>query len=229
MDLNIRDSVTVTINSNNVTDKVIRYTRDQNICTGIGTLQLVLVDDGTNYDPWDLIIISEGGHQAGRFYIAKSERSATGGTFTVHAQDDSKRLMDYFIAENYIIDYKTTITPWILQFASEAGVSVNIVSLEDSIISSNSSLGMTSAYEQIMQLVQYGGGYFYFDSNGTMVIGKMNTSTGGSATANDSNMESITLRKHDNMLRNRAVVWGTTNPDTQEWVFADLSRTTPWN
>ena len=93
MNFKIKDFVIITINNIDITDKVIGYRRDQDICTGVGTLNLRLIDDGTDYSPWDIIEIYERTYEfgplrlAGYFYAVKCEKNKKDGTYIINAKD----------------------------------------------------------------------------------------------------------------------------------------------
>lgn len=224
-------NVTVKHEGTNVTDHVISYTRTQNICSGIGTLEIYFdYTLGHSFDPWDTITIKEGSHLKGTYYVSVSSLSSD-GTYHITCQDGSKRLSDYFIDLPYIVDYPSMTRYWIEKFLDEAGVTyVFTTSDYGNLLSNNTSLGMVTAYDQILTLLQMSGWYMYFDEDSTCIIGDLNADISNiklKLTEND--LISIKVNKDDKMLRNRAVVWGAADPTTSGYIFADVRTITKWN
>lgn len=227
---NIDTVVHVQINLIYVDSKVIRYRRDQNICSGIANLELVMRQvDSDVYFPWDRVSIYEGGGRVGIFYVSTVTIDANNGTCTLNCQDTSKKLTDYFISDSYTIEEFSTTTEWIPIFLNEAGVSYQMGNIESAPLSTNSQLGLMSAYDQIVQLLQYSGAYMYFDENGVCIIGSLQTRAGGVLELEDDTITSLKHILHDTMLRNRAVVWGNADPETGDWIIADLHTITAYN
>lgn len=217
-----------------ITQYVISYNREKRICTGIATLQVVTTLEFWNSKdpkPWDRITLYEGGHKKGEFYVGEWSPGIPDATINLFAQDNSKRLQDYFIAESYIVDYPSTARYWIELFLNAAGVSYTFTTdSTGSLLSNNTSLGLQSAYDQIINLLQISGWYLYFDNDSVAVIGELNKDINTIAlTLNKHDITSMKVTKDDKMLRNRALVWGSGDPATGGWIFADLQTTTPWN
>jgi len=216
----------------NITSHVIRYDREHKICNGIGMIELeVDYAYGSNFDPWDLIDLYENGKHAAKYYVSRVEEGQPSATVVVTAQDGSKRLSDYFIPDSYLIDYPSYTKYWISLFLTEAGVSYQYRTDEPgALLSNNTSLGMTSAYENIMMLLQMSGWYITFNASGKAIIGKLITagsSSGGSYSNSD--IIEIKVSKNDRMYRNRVVVWGAGDAASERWVFADISKPTKWD
>src|SRR5690606_14802030 len=77
---------------------------------------------------------------------------------------------------------------------------------------------------------QQNGWYFYMNSNNQIVVGSIDFSpTDYKFTLNNSNIIGFSINKNDEMLRNRAVVWGGTDWDTRKQIFKDEVRPTPWD
>ena len=90
------ENVTVELNSSDITSWIIEYTRTQQICSGVGTLQLIVpTSSGLDFDPWDIIEIYEYGDKVGKFYVSESKESPKGGILVVGADDGSKLITDY--------------------------------------------------------------------------------------------------------------------------------------
>jgi hypothetical protein len=224
------ENVQIKHGSTDITNDVINYVRQGSICTGVTTLTLTLETAGApSFGVWDLIRLWEGGVQKGRYRALEITQTAKGETM-VECQDESVRLTDYFITESYFIDYPTYTKTWIDKFAAEAGVSVNYITAGNGVlVSENTSIGPGSAYDVIMQMVQYTGWYFYFDNNGTMQIGELDKDYGSTdLNVNETKILNINQYIDDSFLRNEAHVWGNAQKD-QSWVLAKAHVTTPWD
>jgi hypothetical protein len=225
-------NVRVEHKGSNITDHVIRYDRESKICTGIGLLELeVDYTYSTGFNPWDVIEIYEGNNLAGTYYVSSESNAQPSASRTINAQDASKRLSDYFIPDSYLIDYPSYSRYWVDLFLTEAGVSHTFLTDEPGqLLSNNTSLGLTSAYENVMQLLQMSGWYITFDPSGNARIGKANVD-GGHYTDSYGvhDILEIKVDKHDRMYRNRVVVWGNGDPATNRWVFADVTKHTKWD
>ena len=93
------------------------------------------------------------------------------------------------------------------------------------LLSNNTTLGMCTAIDAIVPLLQQNGWYMQFDSSNVCHIGLLSVSTVSSRTTilTDSNIIDISTLTNDKMFRNRVVVWGNANRDGS-WVFYDLDR-----
>ena len=223
--------VEVRHDNTDITSSVIEYNREQSICTGVGSLTLTLVrSTAPTIIPWDVIKLYEEGDQRGKYRVVAITDN-TKGQRLLECQDESLRLTDYFITNHYFIDYPTYTSTWITKFLEEAGVSYNYkvgIGL-GSLINENSSLGLASAYDTIMNLLQQSSWYMYFDNNGTCQIGDLAKDFGRpELSVDEDNIITLTQTVDDSFLRNRAVVWGNANQD-KEWVLADIRRPTPWD
>lgn len=218
--------------STNISSHVIAYRREHKICTGVGMIELEIdYTYGGTFDPWDLIDLYENGSHTAKYYVSTASEGQPSASFTVSAQDNSKRLNDYFITDSYFIDYPSYSRYWIELFLSEAGVSYTFMTNSPgNLLSNNTSLGMTSAYEQILMLLQMNGWYITFNPSGRAIIGKLDIDTAKSAgKINNSDIISIQSNKNDRMYRNRVVVWGSGDPENSRWVFADVRKPTKWD
>lgn len=222
--------VEVRYGSINITNLVIDYTREQSICTGIGTLKLTLTaQDAPSFSYWDVIKLYEDGIQKGLYRIQSISKTHD-GKLLLECQDNSIRLTDYFIPEQYQIDSPTYTRYWIEKFLSDAGVTYNFTTTsQGNLVNENTTLGVSSAYDTIMLLLQMSGWYMYFDNDGTCIIGDLNADLSSpQIKENETSIINISQHLDDSFLRNRAVVWGNANKD-REWVLADVRRPTPWD
>lgn len=210
----------------------ISYEREHKICTGIGQLQLTLsLTYPTTINPWDQIKIYENGSFQVTYYVSSVSKSQPDGTITLECQDRSKRLIDYFIPDQYTIDYPSYTGYWIKKFLTEAGVSYSF-SVPDTgkLLSNYTTMGLAPAYEQIMTLLQLSGWYMFFDGNGVAKIGTLTSDFSNvKATFNKNNILEISKVTDDKMLRNRAVVWGAFDAVRNDYAYADVSTNTRWN
>jgi len=229
LDESVQNTVQVIINSIDVTGKVIAYNRDQNICTGIANLSITMIDTGVHYDPWDVVILYEEGSKAGIFYVSSVMLVKNSGELQLVCQDGSKKLSDYFIDEEYTVGANSTTGEWIRKILGDVGVPYVITGGSGPPLAEGSTLGLQSAYDVIIQLVQFSTWYIYFNDNGVAIIGKMDAPSGNPLSLDDTKIASVKTIKHDHNLRNRAVVWGGTDFITGEWIYSDMSVITPWN
>ena len=216
-------------NDTNISDLVLYYERTKQICSSIGELSITLVNNGRSYDAWDIIKVYELGTKRGEYYIGSVNRSVNDKTITLSCQDGSKRLSSYFISDTYEITEKTTTTYWIKKFLNEMGVSYSFSASASVPVSNNTQLGLSSGYDTIITLLQYTGWYMYFNESNTAIIGALTGNEGTSLYFTENDIIDIKTNKSDKMLRNRAVIWGNCNPDTDNWVYVDKSVTTPWD
>lgn len=212
--------------STDISNYAISFERNVQICTGIGTLDFVVTKDvPVSFSTWDSIILYEDSTKKGKFNISTISREATTGNYIVSCQDNSKRLVDYFITDFYEIDYYSTTRYWIELFLNEAGLSYEFnTTSQGSPLSENMSLGLSSAYDNIIQLLQLSGWYLYFDEDGKAIVGSLEVNSSVfSETFSDSEILTINENSNDSMLRNRAVVWGNSG------IFTEISTHTQWN
>lgn len=224
--------VQVKHNGSTITSRVIGYSREHRICTGIGTLDITIEGTyNTAINPWDTIDIHENGDFKVRYYVSDISHSVPDGNIVLQCQDKSKRLVDYFIPDSYTIDYPSYTRYWIEKFLDEAGINYDFtVSSQGNLLSNYTALGLQPAYDQIMMLLQLSGWYMYFDGNGTAVIGSLDIDLADTVgTLGKTDILDIKRITNDKMLRNRALVWGEFNPATQTYAFADVRRHTKWN
>lgn len=224
-------NVQITWNGADITTSVTEYVREQDICTGQGTLDLTVeAKTARNFIPWNTLIVYENGNKMGTYNIFSAEEQVPGGIYVVSCQDDSKRLTDHFIDQLYTIDYPSTAKYWIEKFLTEAGVSYNFNTAGyGNSLSEDTQLGGISAYDEFIYLLQLCGWYFYFDADNVCQIGNLDAVATPVETFTDNQIIKIGYTKNDKMLRNRAVVWGAGDPDTHIWIYADTSTKTAWN
>ena len=217
-------------NNTDISNLLVDYNREQYICTGIATLSIKLVDNGRSYDPWDTLELWEEGNKKGTFYIQATE-TAEDGSIKLASQDESIKLVDYFIPEQISLSYLTTARYWIQRFLEEAGVNYTFTTDDSGApVAPDSAFGLTSAYESIVSLLQMSGWYIYFNANGTAIVGKLSVASGNpDGVLTDTTILELSTNTNDKMLRNRAVVWGGADIISGTWIYADISVITGWN
>ena len=225
-------NVSIRHNGVNISGFVESYEREHKICTGIGTLTASIVGTiSRTFDPWDTIDIHENGDFKVRYYVSSISQSNPKGNIILECQDVSKRLVDYFIPDTYTVDYPSYTRYWIEKFLTEAGVDFEFNTASPGTLLSNfTQLGLVSAYEQIITLLQMSGWYMYFDGNEKAIVGSLNVDFAteiGSLGKTD--ILDILKVSDDRMLRNRALVLGAYDPYDGGYASADVSVHTPWN
>lgn len=224
--------VQVKVNGTDRSSYVVSYEREHKICTGIGRLLIVFEQNvPETFVPWDEISIYEEGDFKVKYYVSSVEDSDPSSTITLDCQDNSKRLVDYFIPDQYTVEEPTYTRYWIEKFLDEAGINYQFdTTSQGSLISNYTSLGLQSAYEQIIVLLQMSGWYIFFDGNGVAIIGNLNKNLSPvDETLGRDDILEIMLKKDDRMLRNRALVLGNYDPFTLTRVKADVTVKTKWN
>jgi hypothetical protein len=209
--------------STEITSNVIDYTREHNICTGIGLVSFtVSLADTNNYTTWDLIEPYENNIKKGKFYISEIEENAPKGSITIRCQDSSKRLVDYFLSNMYEIADGDWSGAWLETILNEAGVSYSINSAGSGVRLPAHSIGYDAAYSLVMTLLQQSGWYMYFDANGTAQIGNLDRDGSVQETYDTTEIIKISVDKNDKILRNKAIVYGNQLQAVEE-------VTTKWN
>lgn len=224
--------IQVLYDGTDVTTKVLGYSREQQICTGIGKLNIQFSKNlGKNPDPWDKIVLYERGEKKGTYYIETHTYIADTGVIDVEAVDNSKKIQDYFVFNTWSSDVVTTARYWIKKVLKAAKVSYSFSTTSTgSPVGINMSIGLDTAYNIIQQLLQQSGWYIYFTANGKAIIGDLNRNIENyNHSINDSDIINIEINKDDRRLRNRAVVWGNADPMVGGQIFKDISVQTPWN
>ena len=225
--------ITVKHDEVNINSHVISYTRQKSICTGVGTLTLVVDKSyGESVEIGDEITLYENSTLVMTLTVTSINKIYMQVT-VVLCQDRSKRLMDYFIIDSYQLEFNEAsyTGAWIAQFMDEAQVSYNFMDGigNGNLLSNNSVLGLIPAYDQILNLLQQSGWYMEFDGNGVAQIGTFGEDEYSEVSVDSSRIISLELIRNDKMYRNRGVVWGNTDPNTGSPIFVDISVSTPWD
>lgn len=230
MNLVDRYGIQVKHGGSDITNHVISYTWNKKVCSSIGVATIVIENSIINsIGISDEFTIYEDDSLVFTCFVTKTTDNYQ-GTSTIELQDRSKYLVDYFIAETYLIDYASYSRTWIEQFLTDAQVSYSfLVSDNGTLLSNNTSLGLASAYDQIMNLLQMNGWYMEFTPSGVAVIGKLTSTISSETSINEERILQIEVIRDDRLLRNRGVVWGNADPNSGIQVYADIYRPTPWD
>lgn len=215
-----------------ITGYVISYEREHKICTGIGNLTVTV--DRTiprTFNTWDTIDIWENGSFKVRYYVSSVTDIEPKGEIVLDCQDISKRLVDYFIPDSYTIDYPSYTRYWIERFLTEAGLDYQFTTTSQGTLLSNfTQLGLVTAYEQLLTLLQMSGWFMYFSGDEKAVIGSLDIDLALPAgSVGKTDVLTILKTSNDKMLRNRALVLGAFDPYTNQYASAEVSVHTPWN
>lgn len=222
---------TIIHDGNDVSKTVISYEREKNICTGISTLTLTVEwKTSRTYTAWDEILLYEHGNKIGTFVVSTTSKNHT-GDLVLTCQDYSKKLSDYFVPDLYEIPDFSYSRTWIEFFLELVGVDFSFsTSSNGNYINNNTVFGRQSAFDIIQSLLQMSGWYLYFDEDGTCIVGELTKDlTNYDFIFDDTEIQKLTINKHDKQLRNRAVVWGLVSDQEAKRVYADITVTTPWD
>ena len=205
-----------------VSNKVLQYDRQTNICSGVGTFNIIF-DDSLSISPGDLFYLYEEGTLKGKYWTGTVSRDVE-GSISADCQDGSKWLQDYFIETTYNYAGHSS-KHWIEEICSLAQISITFVAGagEGYIQPYGQFFGLEPAYDVVLRMCQQSGWYFYFNGSGTCVVGSLLT-TVGSYAANlvDTDIISEEIDSSDANLRNRVIIWGNN-------VFLTMNRRTSWD
>jgi len=216
--------ISVYSGATNITEELISYEWNKEVCTGIGLLTITALKSVLDHITiGGVVTLYENSALKMTTRVVKITEDDR-GVSTIECQDKSKNLIDYFITESYTIEGLEYTRPWIEQFLTEAQVGYSFTtSSQGPALSNNTTMGMMAAYEQIMNLLQQSGWYIEFSPSGTAIIGKLTSDITSSVSIDKERIIEISVEKNDGMLRNRGVIWGNSG------VYADIYRPTPWD
>jgi hypothetical protein len=215
-------------NGTEITAYILGYTTEKTICSGVGVARIDLVITyPTTINLFDTFTIYEDGIKKGTYFCHTVNKDLPSGVLSASCQDASLKLEEYFIAESYYIDYPSDSAEWIAKFLGDATVSYSFdTAATGSPLNNDTTLGMMSAMDQIIPLLQQNGWYIRFDADNVCHVGKLDVNLESyDLLINDEDILSINTANHDKLFRNRAVVWGKGNPTQKRWVFADINQT----
>lgn len=230
MNFQIRAKETNSSDWNDITNKVISYTRNHNLCDASGILELTLVAD-TNlqeFVPYTTLEVYEDGTLKGTYFVSTKNLDKPAHTIMIASETSTRRLADYWISESLYTTTPTTTTRyWIEYILNLTGVSYSInTSSQGEYVQKDSEMGYTDAKSSLVRLLQQSGWYMTFSDDGTIQIGKISVDGDPSFTLSDYEILELEVTDSDKMYRNRAVVWGKANPITKRWIFSDQSVST---
>lgn len=212
----------ILINGVDYSDYLISYTREKEICTGIGTLNVQLSPNAPlNFVVWDIVTIYENNIKVGKFYINTIEKQITTNTIRLSCTDGSKKLSAYFL-DSFLTPagVVSRARNLIISILNEAKVDyIFNVSGDGALVPPETELGLQTAYDAILTLLQQSGWYFYFDEDNTCIIGKLKNSTKPAFTFTDNIITDITTNYNDSSYRNKVVVWGGIDPITNSQIL----------
>lgn len=221
-------AILVTCNGTDITNKVISYDWDKNICTSVGQMRMELAPSATP-SLYQTLVLTEDGVKKGTFFIHTISRDYPNNTITINAQDASLKLQDYFISESIVPPSTgdgSYSAYWIKNFFTRAGISYSIPTEEASgstKLDGSTYLGMCSAMDAITPLLQQNGWHMTFDADNVAIIGPFEATEGGDFADSSGNLDalSVVATQNDSMYRNRVVVWGSSNIETGQQIFVE--------
>jgi len=92
-----------------------------------------------------------------------------------------------------------------------------------------STIGLDTAYNIIMTLLQQSGWYMYFDNTGKAIIGVANRSGSPTETFDGEDIIEASRNLNDEIMRNRVVIWGSHSSQFGTWITAEASTRTAWD
>lgn len=220
-------------NGYNISNYVLSYTRDHDLCSGIGTLQLIVDPTSPVIQPGDTIKVYESGSLEGTFYTHTIAESPNKGII-VNCQDDSQFMQTYFEPTLEKTNGASS-RYWISWVLDRAKVSYNFTTAGYGYtLPPDDQLGFETAYDIVMRMCQQSGWYFYFSPTGVCQIGSLSQNWHSSdGTIDEANKKILKeqLISNDERLRNKVIVWGghTTEGESSGRVYTTLETKTPWD
>lgn len=219
-------NVIIRLNGIDVTHHIISYVREQDLCSGVGTLNLEAVPSLGVPIPYSIITVTEEGTLRGTFYVSTTSQSNS--QINIVCQDASKKLSDYFIYNTYDVKKGDYAKYWIIRILTEATIDYAFaVSGNGGQLTENTTIGSTPASEIINNLLSISGWYIYFDVNNVCRISKTEINTfSPQEYFTDATITSVNTKTDSSNLRNKVIVWGNGNPYTGTWVKTSMSKKT---
>lgn len=220
--------------ANNLHQYCTQYIKDANVCSGVHTLNIDFTPNCPDLIVGSKIVLYEYDYDSSTYvkertyYVNQPERDHNTGIYSVSCQDSTKWLQDYFIDDVLITDTNHTARHWAEHIIQLTTLSVDWQAEHDGIpVEAEISLGMQSAYESLTTICQQNGWYFYINSSNEVVVGSIDFHPSNYVLDVDNySLLGFNVMEDDEMLRNRAVVWGGTDWNTHNNIFSDLSTTT---
>ncbi|MGQ9642798.1 MAG: hypothetical protein ACUVT3_02950, partial [Ignavibacterium sp.] len=218
--------MSVYINSEEINP--ISYRRELDLCTGIGRIDVTVVE--ATVKPWDIITVYENSNKVGTFFVTSVVKGKD--SFTITGQDGSKKLTDYFLTEWLVPNNQTkTAREVIIDVLDQVGLSYSFnVTGNGSVVAPGTELGLQSAYDCLLMMVQQSGWYFYFDKNNVCKIGKLKASLSNvKMKFYATNIDEFSYNYNDSSLRNKAIVWGGYDYQSKRQIFYSKRIKTAWD
>ncbi len=225
--------VVIKRNGTNISNYVLNYTRDHDLCSGIGTLQIIVDPTSPTIQPGNTITIFEDGNLVGTFYTHTLAESPNKG-IVVNCQDDSQFMQTYF-EPTLNKTNSASSRYWISWILDRAKVSYNFTTASSGYtLPPDDQLGFETAYDVVLRMCQQSGWYFYFNASGVCQIGSLSQSwhnPDGTIAESGNKILKEQLVSNDEKLRNKVIVWGgsTTQGEESSRVYTELNTTTPWD
>lgn len=202
----------VLLNGNNINSYVLSYIRTQSLCEGVGKVKVEAIKQ-LNVSIGDTLSIYEDGIKKGEYFIKEIDTIVENGSKIIDGQDDSWKLENFFITDNIIVGDLETNLYYITWVLDQVGVdySIDVNSSEAQFLEKDTSIGMQSAMDLLIELCRYSGWYFWFDADNTCHISKIRVDYDIAGSLTDYNALDLEIREDDKMLRNRGLVYGGAN------------------
>jgi len=220
-------NVQILYDGTDVTHYVIEYSRQQQICTGIGNASFTL-SDTVNITPqtYKEFHLYEGGIKKGAYVVTDFTNNVPNGTISFGCQDYSKRLQDYFIPDTFLVTEPTHAKDIIIKYLNEAKVSYSFNTGQiGSLVNNNSVFGLTDVLSTVIQMIQMNAWYLHFSPDNVAQIGKFSLAPGQvDANIDETTCLNFSTSTNSNMFRNRAVVYGMGDIINDAWVTAEIDQ-----
>lgn len=221
-------SFEVRINGNNINNYLISYTRNHNLCEGVGKIKLE-VDNNLSASIGDTIVLYEDSIKKGEYFLKEITNVVEEGKKIIDGQDDSWKLENFFITDNLTVETAQTNLYYIEWLLSESGVDydLDVDSSEAQYLELGTTIGMENAIDLLKNLCRYSAWYFWFDANNTCHISKIKTDIANtSETLTDDEILDISVKFDEKMLRNRGLVYGGANLINGGYIVGEQTRRT---
>ena len=220
-------NVQILYDGTDVTHYVIEYSRQQQICTGIGNASFTL-SDTVNITPqtYKEFQLYEDGIKKGAYVVTDFTNNVPNGTISFGCQDYSKRLQDYFIPDTFLVTEPTHAKDIIIKYLNEAKVSYSFNTGQiGSLVNNNSVFGLTDVLSTVIQMIQMNAWYLHFSPDNVAQIGKFSLAPGQvDANIDETTCLNFSTSTNSNMFRNRAVVYGMGDIINDAWVTAEIDQ-----
>jgi len=216
--------------STDITEDVLRYTRDAAICEGTRNINVEVANTGRAYTNWDSLTLWENTHKVGKFYIREIQRKHD-NSIVLSCQDSSLKLIDHFEERIWNPGYVSNAKYWISLWLDRiGGISYNFKSSgSGAILNKDLTFGRDTTYNLIVPLLQQSNWYMMFDEDDILQIGELDVDTKTvSEYFDETDITDIAFIKSDKQSRNRVVVWGGRDLVTDTWITGVAESDAGW-